>query len=226
MAGPVAAKILLPDDTGNTGPKIRTQTKVVGADTVHEHFFVQARQALILGVYRLGMAQTVGATTAAATNGTSTGMFWFHVPTAVSGKKARIRRFDVSSQHATLLATPTAPRLVVSRMTFTGTASGATVTPVKVDSGYPSPVADIRTAVTGLTVSLVGLLGSAPMVGALTAVGGWSSPINQLIDSSSEDEWWVIAPGEGLAVWQDVAGTTADTRVNNITIMWDEIDTA
>ena len=45
MAAPIANKIILPDDSGNTGKKVRTQTRVVGADTVHEHFFVQGRRA-------------------------------------------------------------------------------------------------------------------------------------------------------------------------------------
>ena len=71
MAAPIADKIVLPLDTGNTGKKVRTQTRVVGADTVHEHIYIPTRQAQVLGVYRLGMAQqTVLAT---AQNGTSTG---------------------------------------------------------------------------------------------------------------------------------------------------------
>lgn len=41
MAAPIADKIILPLDTGNTGKKVRTQTRLVGADTVHEHFFVK-----------------------------------------------------------------------------------------------------------------------------------------------------------------------------------------
>lgn len=35
------SKVQLPDDSANTGPKIRTQTRVVGANTVHEHYFYQ-----------------------------------------------------------------------------------------------------------------------------------------------------------------------------------------
>lgn len=45
MASPIASKIILPSDTGNTGKNVRTQTRVVGADTVHEHFFVKTDRA-------------------------------------------------------------------------------------------------------------------------------------------------------------------------------------
>lgn len=221
MAGPIAAKVTLPSDSGNAGPKVRTQTRVVGADTVHEHFFISGRKAEVLGIYRLAMAQITAA--AAAQNGTSTGALWFHVPTAITNKKARIRAIRYASQHATALATPTAPRLAVSRMTFTGTASGAAITPVKVDATYPAAVADLRTAVTGLTPSLVGVMAALPFCGAITAVGAYTSPTDDVI-MQEEDNWWVFAPGEGLVLWQDTAGTTSDTRVMNITIAWDEID--
>jgi len=224
MAGPVVAQIVLPLDSGNTGPKVRTQTKVVGGNTVHEHFFVQSTSAVVLGVYRAAMAQVTAL--AAAENGTSTGSLWFHVPTAISNKKARIRQINVTMQHSTALATPTAPRLALTRMTFTGTASGAAVTAIKLDATAPTPVADLRTAVTGLTVSLVGALATAPYGGALTAVGAYVTPMFAVMEGKSEDEYWTFAPGEGLVIWQDTAGTTSDTRKANFALLWDEIDTA
>lgn len=225
MAGPVANKVILPLDTGNTGKNIRTQTRVVGSDTVHEHFFIQARQAQVLGVYRTAMAQVTAL--AAAQNGTSSGFLWFHVPTAITNKKVRLRRVYITTQHATALATPTAPRLVLARFTFTGTASGASVTPVKIDTTAPTAVADLRTAATGLTVSLVGNMGSAGIAGALTAVGAYAPTAIDIIDpASEEDEWPIFAPGEGCVIYQDTAGTASDTRVSNIVVLHDEIDTA
>lgn len=224
MAAPIADNVILPSDTGNTGKKVRTQTRVVGADTVHEHFFVSVRQAQVLGVYRLGMAQlTVSAT---AQNGTSTGFLWAHVPVAVSGKKSRIRKIRVDSQHSTVLATPTAPRLAVSRFTFTGTASGASVALVKTDSSSPASVLDLRTAATGLTVTLVGVLGVIGLVQALTAVGAVAPGPIEFIDSDAEDNWPLLAPGEGAVVWQDTAGTGSDTRKINLNLVSDDIDTA
>lgn len=224
MAGPIAAFIQLPTDSGNTGKKNRTQTRVIGSDTVHEHFVVPAREAQVLGVYRLGMAQqTVSAT---VQNGTSSGYLWAHVPTAVTGKKSRMRKIRVESQHGSVLATPTAPRLAVSRFTFTGTASGASVALVKHKSGYPASVFDLRTAATGLTVTLVGVLGSIGLTQALTAVGINVPSAIEFIDSQSEDDWPEFAPGEGAVLWQDVAGTASDTRRININIVSDDIDTA
>lgn len=222
MSGPVASTVILPDDSGNAGKKIRTQTKSVGGNDVHEHFFVRSRQAVLLGVYAHGMDQVTAAQS--AQNGTSTGCLWFHVPTAISNKQARVRRVTLSSQHSTVLATPTAPRLMFSRFTFSGTASGGSMTAVKLDTGYPAAVADLRSAVTGLTVSLVGPLATAPYCGALTAVGGYAPNYMELIHPGDEDNWWTFDPGEGFVAWQDTAGTSSDTRKMNFNLVWDEID--
>jgi hypothetical protein len=228
MAAPIADKVQLPDDSGNTGKKVRTQTRVVGANTVHEHFWVSTRQAQVLGVYRLGMAGI--AVSASAQNGTSTGGLWFHIPSAVTSKKARIRKIFVSSRHTTAFAATASGRLAMSRFTFTGTASGASVTPVLNDTTWPASIASLRTAVTGLTVSLVGILGTAGLVGSLTAVGAYYGAVDtDFINSSGsgdEDEWPVFAPGEGFVIWQDTAGTTSDTRQYDLDLLWDEIDTA
>lgn len=225
MAAPLADKIILPLDTGNTGKKVRTRTRVIGADTVHEHVFIQEFKALVLGTYRAGLAQQT--VQASAQNGTSTGFIWIHVPTAISGKSARLRRIRVDTQHSTALATPTAPRLTVVQFTFTGTASGAQVTAIENDRLGPAAILDLRTAVTGLTPTLVGSIGVAGIVGAVTAVGAYAPGWIDVIDpASDEDSWPVIAPGEGYVIYQDVAGTASDTRKINISMLWDEIDTA
>jgi hypothetical protein len=224
MAGPVAAFVTLPDDSGNTGKKVRTQSRTVSGQTVHEHFFVKGYEREILGNFRLSFPQQTAQ--AAAQNGTSSGFAWLHVPSAISNKWARIRRIVTSSQHSSALATPTAPRVVFARMTFTGTASGASLSPVKLRSDYPSAVLDIRTAVTGLTVSLVGNLGHAAFCQAVTAVGAQASPTTDVLWVDEEDDFWVFKPGEGLVIYQDVAGTTSDTRKMNLDIAWDEIDVA
>ena len=51
MAAPIAAFAQLPTDSGNTGKKMRTQTRVIGADTVHEHFFIESSTRDMLGSY-------------------------------------------------------------------------------------------------------------------------------------------------------------------------------
>ena len=224
MAAPLDSTIRLPDDSGNTGKYVQTRSRVVGAFTVQEHVFVQAWNAKVLGVYRASLAQQT--VLASAQNGTTTGFLWLHMPTAISGKSARLRKIMVTSQSSTALATPTAPRVIASQFTFTGTASGAAVVPIEIDRLGPAPVLDLRTAVTGLTPSLVGIAGSAGLHGAVTAVGAYNPVEIAVCEGDHEDEWNVIAPGEGFVLWQDTAGTASDTRKFNVDILWDEIDTA
>jgi hypothetical protein len=225
MAAPVASEIRLPDDSGNLGKRVRTQTRDVGAGVLrHDHLFVEVRKAEVLGVYRAALDQQT--VQAAAQNGTSTGFLWAHVPTAVTNKWARLRRLYVTSQHSTALATPTAPRLRIVRFTFTGTASGAAVTAAKVNSGDPTPVFDLRTAVTGLTPTLVAALGATALAGALSAVGAYTPAIIDCIDTDGEDQWPIFKPGEGFVLYQDTAGTASDTRKFNTVLVFDEIDVA
>jgi hypothetical protein len=74
---------------------------------------------------------------------------------------------------------------------------------------------------------LVGTLSTVAICGSLTGVSSVSSARTEMISSySEEDEWIVIAPGEGIVIYQDVAATTADTRRVEINMFWDEIDTA
>lgn len=227
MAAPIADKILLPSDVGNTGKKVRTQTRVIGADTVHEHFFVQERQAKILSIYRLALVQATVA--AAAQNGTTAGVLFGHMPSAVSGKAMRLRRLSVTSQHSTALATPTAPRLLVRRYTSAGGLSGTLLAPnINNSVVHIAPACLFSLANTGTTVVHVGIgFAAAALAGALTAVGAYEPCYKDLIDpASEEDEWPTFFPGEGFVVFQDTAGTASDTRKFNIQMLCDEIDTA
>lgn len=226
MAGPIANKVILPDDSGNTGPKVRTQTRVIAADTVHEHFFVETRQALVLGVYRLALTQQTVVTS--AQNGTTAGFLFGHLPSAVSGKSMRLRRIGVTSQHSTVLATPTAPRLIVKRYTSAGALSSGLLVPSKVRTGFPTPVTLFSLVNTGTTVVHVAdPFGSAALAGALTAVGAYEPCFKDMVDpAADEDEWVEFVPGEGFVIYQDTAGTTSDTRKFNSQLLFDEIDTA
>jgi len=70
------------------------------------------------------------------------------------------------------------------------------------------------------------LLGTAGLIGSLTAVGA-VAPVDAIImEGQAEDEFIVLAPGEGIVIWQDAAGTTSDSRLYDLTVVWDEIDTA
>lgn len=231
MAAPLAAYLHLGDDSAFTGKKLHAQSRTVGSDTVYERAVVLDRKAAVLGIYEGNLAQQT--ILLSAQDGISSGFLWLHMPTAVSGCSARIRRVLATTQHSSALITLTAPRIAMTRFTFTGTATGATVTPDP-DTSYRRAKADLRTASTGLTVTLVAPLDVAPVCGALTAVEAYApcaySTRGPLFDSDNmaprEDEFWVIAPGEGVVFWQDTGGTTADTRKLNLQVVFDEIDTA
>jgi hypothetical protein len=225
MAAPVDAIITLPDDSGNAGKKVRTQTEVVGANTVHTHYFVNQRKAKITSIYRLALVQST--VLAAAQNGTTAGFLFGHMPSTATTRAMRLRRMSFSSQHSTALATPTAPRLLVRRYTSSGGLSGALVAPNINDSAvHATPSALYSLANTGTTVVHVGIgFGAAALAGALTAVGAYEPCYKDLIDpAADEDDWPVFRPGEGFVVYQDVAGTTSDTRKFNLQILCDEID--
>lgn len=227
MAKPIANKIILPLDTGNTGKNVRTQTRVVGADTVHEHFWVPLRQAQIVSIYRLALVQATVA--ASAQNGTTAGLLFGHMPASATTRAMRLRRLSVSSQHSTALATPTAPRLLVRRFTSAAALSTSLIAPNLNDSvAHATPACLYSLVNTGVTVVHVGIgFGTAGITGAITAVGAYPTPYQDIIDpSADEDDWPVFHPGQGFVVYQDVAGTTADTRKLNIQMLCDEIDIA
>lgn len=225
MAAPVPAYIRLPDPSGNTGKNDREQFRTVGSDIVFEKELIRIRQAQQLGVYRAVSPQQLIVQT--ATNGTTTGLIWAHVPSAVTNKKVRLRRCFVTSSVVSTTARPTAPRLRMDRMTFTGTASGTQIPAVPLNSSYPSAVFDIRSAVTGLTVSLIAQLGNAALVGSITGASSWGPHVVDVFPAApEEDEWIILAPGEGVVIYQDTAGTSGDDRVANVCFLWDEIDTA
>jgi hypothetical protein len=224
MAAPVADKIILPLDTGNTGKKKRTQTRVVGADTVHEDFVIMGSTRSYLGVH--GFSSGNLTILAAAQNGTSTGSLWIQNPV---GSAVRMALARLCFYHAitTNLSMPTAPRIIAQLFTFTGTASGAALTTGKFDSRYPAAVGSVRTAVTGMTVTLGGILvTSLPIVTAGTAGWTFSTPDKDDNVATSEMSDVVLAAGEGLVIYQADAGTTSDTRKLVVDGAWSEFDAA
>lgn len=227
MAAPIAATVRLPDDSGNSGKHIRTQSRVVGGATVHEHFFIQERQAKVISVYRLALVQAT--VLAAAQNGTTAVMLIAHMPASATGKAMRLRRLACTSQHSTAQATPTAPRLLARRFTSAAALSGALVAPTLNDSVlHATPAALYSLVTTGVTVVHVGIgFGAAALAGALTAVGAYEPCFKDIIDpAADEDDWPVFHPGQGFVVYQDVAGTASDTRKVNLQLLADEIDTS
>lgn len=223
MANYTDTSIQVPSVSGNTGPLLHHAQKNLGIGLVEEPLVVLARQKIVTGVYLTASAQL--AIAAAAQNATATGFLWIMNPIANTTRNVRVRRIWGTTQHATALATPSAPRLVGKLFTFTGTPSGATLTPAKTASALASATIDIRTAVTGLTVSVVAALGSGGVAGALTAVGAYAPAEIEIVGPfGNEDEFVTLAAGEGIVVYQDTAGTTSDTRLANLNVLHDEID--
>ena len=217
MAAPIAAFAQLPTDSGNTGKKMRSQTRVIGADTVHEHFFVQSSSRDIVGSY---IAHS-GVNLIQATAQTFPVAFWWLINPVGNANKIAIKAIEMVSQMGSALAAPTSPRLLLASFTFTGTASGATVTPGKLDSTSAATTASFRTASTGLTITKVADLLCALPIASATAVG-YSPPQMDEWFEDVEQNQIILRAGEGVAFYQPDAGTTADTRRVITTVKWDE----
>jgi hypothetical protein len=223
--------IRLPADGSNTGAYTPTIAKVIGVNTVEFPLTVIDRYETVKGVYRASMA--LQSVQAAAQNGTSTGFLWISCPSSTTTRAMRLRKLELQINHSASTTMPTVPRIGIARYTFTGTASGATLAGAKVDPDAANPSIDLRTAVTGMTVTLntdPGSLLNSVLVPALhnvTAVGVLSIPsvTQSLIDiGAEEDEWPLIKAGQGIVLYQLDAGTTSDTRRFTASLMWDEIE--
>ena len=228
MAAPIASKILLPDDTSNTGKKVRTQTRVVGADTVHEHFVIPISARKINGLYH--GAFTLYTVAAAAQNGTTAAIGWLQVP-AVATVNARLRfaSVTVTNAVATAIDHTSVPRIAIQRATFTGTFSGANLNVAKRATSDAVNQCDIRTAVTGATVTLLAtqLVWAVACPGAdITTSGVLSIQHNEQWRPMFEDEYVELVPGECLVIYQIDAGTTSDQRRAVVNVSWDEVDNA
>lgn len=229
MAAPVANKIILPLDTGNTGKNVRTQTRVVGADTVHEHFQIPISARKIDGVYYFA-ATAAQAVQAAAQNGTTAAFFWLAVPTG-STKSVRLRRLEVIFEQG---AAPTAdhltlPRIALQRFTFTGTGSGASIVTCKRKTADANPVSSLFTASTGMTVTLlasaIAMTFLPPGIDFATAVGqNVVSKVNEPYEPVLEDDFLELVAGEGFVLYQPDAGTATDVRRFNVKGSFDECD--
>lgn len=215
MAAPVADKIILPLDTGNTGKKKRTQTRVVGADTVHEDFVILTSKDSKLGIYRVHSGILTIPT--AAQNGTTTGHLWFSNPVG-SAVKGRLRRLRETGQTVAGAIDLTVPRQLFSLFTFTGSASGATITPAKRDSTDVAAVCTVRTASAGMTVTLGATFrhtGIPAIIATATSatIQADLPPCIYPPEEPGEEDCVVIRPGEGIVLWSADASTTANRRL-------------
>src|SRR6185369_12788423 len=108
MTAPIASTIQLPTDTGNSGKLLRTQTKVISANTVHEQFVVPSFGVTQTGKYFFSSTQQ--SVSATIQDGTATAFFWFQIPVAGT-VTALIRNILAEATTSSTTVAPTAPVL-------------------------------------------------------------------------------------------------------------------
>lgn len=220
MAAPVAGFVQLPLDTGNTGKKKRTQTRVIGADTVHEDFVIINDSRDITGAYKANSAAIT--IPAAAQNGTTTGMLWVYNPIG-STVKMQMSQIHTLSQFVALAVDLLAGEVRCSRFTFTGVNSGAQVTPCKIHSADAANQGQVATAFATAVPTLGATLDATFLqtMDLVTGGAGHWNPWEDKFDASGEHEEVVLLAGEGLVFWNASAVTTANRRAL-ISVAWDE----
>lgn len=169
------------------------------------------------GIYHLSLGSS---TVTAAADAATGGRWWLQVPVGAT-TYAAVRKVFFSSSTVTALATPTSPIFTVERFTFTGTASGAALTPAKRENGDVTATAILRTASTGMTIT-AGAAAHGFQVPAALATTTQSAQAQVWPQGQDEDEWIILQGGEGIVIRQATAGTTSDTRVVNMDITWEE----
>jgi len=222
--------------TSGTGTKIDTRTVGAGTDEHRQVVVVgdpttaanvgkvtPSGEQLITDSVRVksgvGIAHSGRFTVTVGADGATAGRLWL-LNLVASAVLIELRRVEFISTPVAATAFVTAPRVLVERMTFTGTPSGATITPVVRDTTDSALVGTIRTASTGIT-PVAGAVAYGFTVGpVLTAVG---APVPSLQEwEPAENGRVVLRAGQGVVIRQADVGTTADTRVFQINLAWAE----
>lgn len=222
MAAPIANKIILPLDSGNTGKNVRTQTRVVGADTVHEHFFIPISGRSKLGIYHANPGPLTPPI--AVQNGGTTGMFWLYNPLG-STIKMSMRRWQTMYNFAALAVDLVPGDFRLNLFTFTGVGAGTQVTPAKHDSVDASPVGQLRLASTGLVITVGALVRSesGPILPLATGSGVVCGSQATPPWDPDEDGQLVLRAGEGVVFWSALGLTTANRRIM-ANLSWEEFE--
>lgn len=208
-----------PADPGTVGRREATRSTTEDAVTKQWPRVIVEDNRIRTGIY---YGSPAIATVQAAAHAAGAGFFWIINPVGSSVTVA-IRRLRFTCQHGSALATPTSPRILAERFTFTGTASGASVSVAKRRTSDATAVASIRTANTGMTQTAGNAVVSWLPVAALTAVGAATPVVDEWVPPI--DDMCVLAAAEGLRVYQPDAGTTSDTRRIDVDFIWDEWST-
>jgi hypothetical protein len=226
MAAPVASSIQVFDDWEVTGPRMRTQTRVVGADTVHTHYIVPvSARAKKVFHYSTPLISVV-----ASSLNVTNAAFYLEIP-AWSPVNLVVRKVFVHFG-TTNVATNTAPRLRLARFSYTGTLTGATITPAKRRS-VESSVCPMRMDSTGFQSLKIDDLICSFIVPQMHAIGQAFTPEVQKWPWGSdpfEDDDVIIEPGTGvlggtgLLLYQADAGDSSDPRRFVVNLRVEEVD--
>lgn len=212
MAAPIATFIQVPSDATNTGKKNRTQSRVVGPDTVHEHFVVATNPRSRMGGHKTSSG--VITVPAAVQNGTTTGYAWLYNPIGSTIKMA-VKRRTLSLQFTALGVDLLSGELRASLFTFSGAGSGTLVTPGRVKSTDTVAQGQMRLASTGLTVTLGATIQGEqyPTMDLATGGAGHWNPYRYENEPDFYDDEHILLPGEGIVWWHAVAVTAANRRL-------------
>ncbi len=205
--------LMLPLDSGNTGKKIKVKVSTVGANQVVEYYFIPSSERDQVGNYKFSVpAQAIPT---AVHTGTTTG-FMFLINPATSTVMVSLDRLTLKQNFSTTLAVDLiAPIIRLNRISFTGTLSAASITPAKRRTSDAAPQALLATASTGLTVTNVATLYEfiGQTMDLVTGGGGHWSVQTDEYNPQGEDDEPVLAPGEGLVLWSQLAVTTANRKL-------------
>jgi hypothetical protein len=182
--------------------------------------YVVERDAAMLGTY---FASSGRLAVLASAHAATAGFFWLINPVA-SGIVIRVKRLKFRESETAATAFISAPRITIEKTTFTGTSSGATITPAKRDTNDAANIGLLITASTGLTLA-AGATYMAFLVSAAVTAAGIQPVVPDDYQPNTEDRMIVLRAGEGIICRQADAGTASDTRIAVVDIVWSESST-
>lgn len=221
MAAPVASYVQLPTDTSNTGKKNRTQTRVSGTDTVHEHFVVPTHGYTRIGRY---VYQSTGDVIQA-----SSGKQYAVIALATNATAvASIKRIDIGWALNSTVATNCAGTLItVLKSTFNGAMTDATTRAIlQHQSTGTAPTVNVRSSSSGATLGTQTPLCAfyLPALASTAASYGGQANLFSETEPYSRGSNCELNPGEALVVFQQDAGASSDIRKFHIRVSWEELD--
>lgn len=227
MAAPIDSFVQLPTEASTFDKKVRSQTRVVGSNTVNEHYYTTLTSHGQTNMY-FASSGVITPPTIQDQPGSNTARFWLVNPALAPGVKMYIRSIKYSMGTIGLgTAEPLVVRLAFALFTCTGLPSAAATVVSRLDSFAPLPVGQLVLLNTGLTITLGNMVRADlwPTVTAATGVGAatpFISPERSLGAQMGWDECPVLRPGEGLVCYCPEASTASNTRRGTVDVIWEE----